>query len=118
MACFSVAFSAATSIATIGLYISYGVPIALRVIHAKRFKRGPFHLGAFSIPVGVISVCWIIFIAIAFILPTANPVNSQTLNYSIVAVGIVITYSVGFWLISARKWFTGPIKQIEGKDRS
>ena len=63
----------------------------------------------------MISVCWIIFIAIAFILPTANPVNSQTLNYSIVAVGIVITYSVGFCLISARKWFTGPIKQIEGK---
>ena len=45
---------------------------------------------------------------------TANPVNTQTLNYSIVAVGIVVTYSVGFWLISARKWFTGPIKQIAG----
>ncbi|KAJ3530862.1 hypothetical protein NM688_g7652 [Phlebia brevispora] len=111
----SVAFSAATSIATIGLYISYGVPIALRVIHAKRFTRGPFHLGPFSIPIGIISVCWIIFIAIAFILPTANPVNSQSLNYSIVAVGIVITYSVGFWVLSARKWFTGPIKQIESE---
>jgi hypothetical protein len=26
----------------------------------------------------------------------------------------VIFYSVGFWLISARKWFTGPVKQIAG----
>jgi len=29
-------------------------------------------------------------------------------------VGIVILYSVGFWVISARKWFVGPVKQIEG----
>lgn len=24
-----------------------------------------------------------------------------------------MTYSIGFWVISARKWFTGPVKQIE-----
>ncbi|EIN06876.1 APC amino acid permease [Punctularia strigosozonata HHB-11173 SS5] len=111
----AVAFSAATSIATIGLYISYAIPIALRVIYRKHFVRGPFHLGAFSYPVALISVTWIAFIAIAFILPAENPVSSQTLNYSIVAVGIVITYSMGFWLLSARKWFIGPVKQIEGE---
>jgi hypothetical protein len=43
-----------------------------------------------------------------------QPVDSQTLNYSIVAVGIVLVYSIGFWMISARKWFTGPVKQIAG----
>lgn len=112
----SVAFSAATSIATIGLYISYGIPIALRVIYRERFVRGPFHLGAFSMPVAIGAVTWIAFIAIAFILPQANPVNSQTLNYSIVCVGIVVLYSVGFWLISARKWFSGPIRQISAEE--
>jgi hypothetical protein len=128
----TVAFAAATSIATIGLYISYGmsralnnslhskvssrtaIPIALRVVYAKKFVRGPFHLGRFSYPVAVVAVVWVAFIVIAFILPTENPVNSQTLNYSIVAVGIILTYSMGFWAISARKWFTGPIKYIEG----
>lgn len=112
----SVAFSAATSIATIGLYISYGIPIALRVIYRERFVRGPFHLGAFSMPIAIGAVTWIAFIAIAFILPQANPVNSQTLNYSIVCVGIVVLYSVGFWLISARKWFSGPIRQISAEE--
>jgi len=107
-----VAFAAATSIATIGLYISYGIPIALRVIYRDQFVRGPFHLGKFSYPVDATAVIWICFISIAFILPSVNPVNSQTFNYSIVAVGIVIIYSVGFWLLSARKWFKGPIKQI------
>ncbi|KAL1726789.1 amino acid/polyamine transporter I [Schizophyllum commune] len=110
-----VAFSAATSIATIGLYISYAIPVALRVMNHKHFVRGPFHLGAFSFPVAIIAVVWIMFIAIVFVLPTINPVNSQTLNYAPVAVGIVITYSVGFWLLSARKWFTGPVKQIEAE---
>ncbi|EGN97718.1 hypothetical protein SERLA73DRAFT_92941 [Serpula lacrymans var. lacrymans S7.3] len=112
----SVAFSAATSIATIGLYISYAIPIALRVVYRDRFVRGPFHLGPASLPVAITAVAWIGCIAIVFILPQTNPVDSQTLNYAVVAVGIVIAYSVGFWLLSARKWFTGPIKQISAEE--
>ena len=106
------------SIATIGLYISYGIPIALRVWNRKSFERGPFHLGKFSYPIATTAVLWICLISIVFILPQANPVNSQSLNYAIVAVGIVVLYSVTFWLVSARKWFKGPIKQIEGKAKS
>ncbi|KAF8742321.1 hypothetical protein AX14_005190 [Amanita brunnescens Koide BX004] len=111
----SVAFAAATSIATIGLYISYGIPILLRVTNRQDFVRGPFHLGRFSIPIAVTAVTWIAFITIVFILPEINPVNSQTLNYAIVAVGIVVSYCIGFWLLSARKWFTGPVRQIEAE---
>ncbi|KAI9452252.1 APC amino acid permease [Russula earlei] len=112
----SVAFNAATSITTIGLYISYGVPIALRVFYADRFVRGPFHLGKFSYPVAIVAVLWIGFISIVFCLPQVNPVNSKTFNYAPVAVGIVLAYSLGFWVISARKWFSGPVKQIEDVD--
>lgn len=97
---------------------SSGIPIALRVIHSKHFVRGPFHLGVMSFPVSITAVVWIAFISIVFILPELNPVDSQTLNYAIVAVGIVITYSMGFWVLSARKWFTGPVKQIEGASLS
>lgn len=108
----SVAFAAATSIATIGLYISYAIPITLRVVYRRRFTRGPFHLGSFSIPIAVGAVIWVAFIAIVFMLPQTNPVNSQTLNYSVVAVGIVILYGFGFWFVSARKWFIGPVRRI------
>lgn len=136
----SVAFSAATSIATIGLYTSYGtqtskstpsnqqsrvsppysppltagLPIALRVIYADRFVRGPFHLGRLSYPIATAAVLWIAFICIVFCLPELNPVNAQTLNYAPVAVGIVLAYALGFWVVSARRWFAGPIKQIAG----
>jgi hypothetical protein len=84
------------------------------VIYADRFVRGPFHLGKFSFPIAITAVLWIAFISIVFCLPQLNPVNSKTLNYAPVAVGIVLSYALGFWALSARKWFAGPIKQIAG----
>jgi hypothetical protein len=95
-------------------HICAGIPIALRVLYRRNFVRGPFHLGALSLPISIAAVLWIIFIAIVFILPQVNPVDSQTLNYAVVAVGIVMLYSLGLWFISARRWFTGPVKQIRG----
>lgn len=113
----SVAFSAATSIATIGLYISYGLPIAFRLIFHRHFTPGPFTLRFthfhLSFPVAILAVLWISFISIVFMLPQENPVNSQTLNYAAVAVGIVVGYSLILWVVSARRWFKGPVKQVE-----
>ena len=65
------AFTAVVSIATIGLTIAYGIPIAIRLtIGRKIFVRGPFHLGRFSDVIGTVAVCWIAFSAINFCLPT------------------------------------------------
>jgi hypothetical protein len=91
-----------------------GIPITLGIIYADRFIRGPFHLGRFSFPIAIAAVLWIAFISIFFSLPELNPVNSQMLNYAPVAVGIVLTYTLGFWAISAWRRFAGPIKQIAG----
>ena len=84
------------------------------MVYADRFVRGPFHLGKFSYPISITAVLWIGFISIVFCLPELNPVNSKTLNYAPVAVGIVLFYALGFWAVSARKWFAGPVKQIAG----
>ncbi|WPH04208.1 Hypothetical protein R9X50_00709700 [Acrodontium crateriforme] len=111
----SVAFAAATSIATIGLYISYGLPILIGLLYPQNFKKGPFNLGMASRPVAVVACLWIGFITIIFCLPNVNPVNSQTLNYTPVAVAIVALWAFATWFLSARKWFTGPIRQIEAE---
>ena len=84
------------------------------MIYADRFERGPFHLGRLSLVIASTAVLWIAFIAVVFCLPELNPVNAQTLNYAPVAVAIVVLYSLGLWFVSARKWFTGPIRQIDG----
>lgn len=55
----SVAFSAATSIATIGLYISYTIPIMVAIIWPANFQKGPFNLGRSSRIVGLIACLWV-----------------------------------------------------------
>lgn len=109
------AFSAATSIATIGLYISYGLPILIGLIYPSNFRKGPFDLGAASKPVAAVAVLWIGFISIVFCLPTANPVDKESLNYTVVAVGIVAVWALGSWALWARRWFVGPVRQIEAE---
>ena len=104
-----VAYSAVTSIAVIGLYIAYGLPILLRRLSGSAFQPGPWQLGRWSAPVGWIAVIWIAFITVLFVLPQAAPGNTlQTFNYAPVAVGTVLVYSGGYWLLSARNWFKGP----------
>ena len=113
----SEAYAAVTSIATIGLYIAYGIPILLRLLQGDKFQRGPWHLGRWSYIIGWIAVVWIVFIAILFVLPAAFPVNLQTnFNYAIVAVAVVVLYSGGYWLLSAKNWFKGPKVQGSAED--
>jgi len=104
-----VAYFAVTSIAVIGLYIAYGLPILLRLLAGTAFVPGPWQLGPWSRPVGIIAVLWIAFISILFCLPQAAPGNTvTTFNYAPVAVGVVLLFSGGWWLISAKNWFKGP----------
>ena len=65
-----------------------------------------------SRPVAFIACAWIGCITVVFCLPTANPVNQETLNYTVVAVGIIALVSFGVWILSARKWFVGPQKEV------
>ena len=111
----AVAFSAATSIATIGLYVSYAIPILIGLIWHSNFKKGPFNLGMASRPIALVAVVWVCFLIIVFCIPEQNPVDSQTLNYTPVAVGIVALWAFGSWILWARTWFSGPIRQIEAE---
>ncbi len=102
------AYAAVTSIAVIGLYIAYVTPTFLRLRQGASFKRGPWHLGRWSAPIGVIAVVWVIFITILFMLPTVSPITAANFNYTVVAVLVVLGFAGIWWLASARKWFTGP----------
>ena len=105
-----VAYVAVTSIATIGLYIAYALPIFLRQFSSD-FHVGPWHLGAWSRPIGWIAVIWVIAISVLFMLPTATPITITNFNYAPVAlVGLFVIITI-WWVVSARHWFKGPIIQ-------
>ncbi|MEV0643935.1 amino acid permease [Phytomonospora sp. NPDC050363] len=104
----STAYAAVTSVAVIGLYIAYVLPTILRLRQGDRFHRGPWHLGRWSRPIGIIAVIWVGFIAVLFTLPQKSPVTVETFNYTPIAVLVVLGFAGIWWLVSARKWFTGP----------
>jgi hypothetical protein len=49
-----------------------------------------------------------VIITILFLLPQAGPVTVKNFNYTVVAVAVVVGFAGIYWLVSARKWFTGP----------
>jgi amino acid permease (GABA permease) len=105
------AYAAVISIAVIGLYVAYGIPILLRLRAGDSFQRGPWHLGRWSKPIGIIAVTWIAIITVLFVLPTVFPPTFGNLNYTIVAIGVVGVGTALWWVLSAHKWFKGPIVQ-------
>ena len=102
------------SVATVGAYIAYGLPIFFRVTTARRsFVPGPFHLGKYGLLVGWVAVAWVALVTVLFSLPVAYPVAEDNFNYTPVFVGGVLLLSVAAWVLHARFWFQGPITNVD-----
>jgi amino acid permease (GABA permease) len=110
------AYAAVTSIAVIGLYVAYVLPTFLRLRLGRAFQPGPWQLGRWSRPVGIIAVTWVVIITVLFMLPTVSPITVTNFNYTVVAVVAVLGFASIWWLLSARKWFTGPKVQGSTKE--
>jgi amino acid permease (GABA permease) len=104
----AVAYAAVTSIAAIGLYVAYVIPVFLRVLKGKRFEPGPWHLGRWGVPIGIVASIWVVFIFVLFMLPATSPVTWSTFNYTPIAFAVVLGGAAIWWVLSAHKWFTGP----------
>ena len=104
----SVAFYAITSVNVIGLFTAYAIPIFLRLRVGEEFEPGPFCLGRYSALIGRVAIGWIGFETILFILPEAAPVTWHNLNYAGFAVVFVLVVATVWWLVTARRTFTGP----------
>jgi hypothetical protein len=108
------------SIAVIGLYLAFLIPIWLRLRAGDSFQPGPWTLGRKYKVLGWIAVIEIIIISIYFILPIAPagvPGNKDfawtSVNYAPIAVGAVLIGIALWWSLSAKKWFTGPRRTID-----
>ncbi|CAK7354716.1 unnamed protein product [Dovyalis caffra] len=110
----NVVFTAITSICTIGWVGGYAVPIFARMVMAeKHFKAGPFYLGKARRPVCFIAFLWICYTCSVFLLPTYYPISWDTFNYAPVALGVGLSLIMLWWVLDARKWFRGPVRNID-----
>ena len=59
----------------IGLYTSYSAPIFLRITSGRnKLKPGPFSLGKWYMPLGIIAVAWVQFVTVLLLFPGgSNP---------------------------------------------
>jgi len=110
----NVVFTAITSICTIGWVGGYAVPIFARLVMPERnFKPGPFYLGKARRPVCLVAFLWICYTCCVFLLPTLYPITWDTFNYAPVALGVGLGLIMLWWLLDARKWFKGPVRNID-----
>ena len=112
-----VGYAAGTAIAVIGLYIAFVLPVFLRLRLGDRFERGAWSLGRHYKWIDVVSLLWVGVITVLFSLPLFydglpwSPNFSWSLtNYTVLwFVGIGLFFG-GWWVVSARKWFKGPVR--------
>ncbi|KAI8581174.1 hypothetical protein K450DRAFT_279273 [Umbelopsis ramanniana AG] len=109
----STAFLAITSVSTISLNITYGIPTLCLMFGRKNFVPGPFSLGKWSKWIGMIAIAWICFISVLFLLPTQGPVTASNMNYAIAMFGVLWILIGIYWFARGRKIFHGPIKDSE-----
>jgi amino acid transporter len=118
-----VAFLAVTSIAVIGLYIAYTIPTFLRWRMGDRFEPGPWTLGKKHRWINLTAIIWVGICVVIFCLPFSpagvffkSGFNWSSVNYApLVVIGVMLVVT-GWYLISAKKTFKGPVRTIEFAD--
>jgi amino acid transporter len=114
------AFYAVTSIAVIGLYLAFAIPIYLRWRMGDSFEAGSWTNGAKYKWMNPIAVAEIIIVSLFLMMPTtpaANPFRDEFelkfLNYApVVTLGALLILTI-WWNVSAKNWFTGPKHNID-----
>ncbi|MBA2419402.1 MAG: amino acid permease [Nocardioidaceae bacterium] len=115
-----VAFYAVVSIAVIGLYLAFAIPIWLRWKMGDAFEPGSWTLGNKYKWMNLVAVAEIAIISVYFILPftpaavPGNPDFSwKFVNYApILTIGTLIVLAI-WWQLSAKRWYTGPKHTID-----
>ncbi|OAX37235.1 amino acid transporter [Rhizopogon vinicolor AM-OR11-026] len=108
------ALSSLAGASVIGLYVSYATPIFLRITSGRdKLVPGTFSLGRWYMPIGIIAVTWVSFIVVLLVFPPSQAATAQEMNYAVVIIMGVFFFASISWVVSAHKWFHGPIKNID-----
>ncbi|KAK7403433.1 hypothetical protein QQX98_010799 [Neonectria punicea] len=108
------AFNAILSMSIIGMYSSYGIPIACMLFNGRtqlpKSEYGPFRFGKIAGPIlNIISLVWITAAIIFSIFPGTIPANSTNMNYSIAVMVAWMAFGLAWYAISLRRKFHTPI---------
>jgi amino acid transporter len=115
-----VGYLVGTSIAVIGLYIAFILPVILRYRLGENWTPGAWSLGKHYKWIDPIAIIWVAIISILFLAPYSpagipfkgDPGFDWNLaNYAPLTVGGALVLFGGWYVLSAHKWFKGPVRQ-------
>lgn len=110
----STAMTALSSTSIIALYVSYSVPIILRITYArKEFQRGPWHLGRFGVPIGAVAAAYVIFIVVVLLFPSNPNPDASDMNWAVLILGVILVGSAVVYAAYGRKWYRGPVSYTD-----
>ncbi|EWC44425.1 putative amino-acid permease [Drechslerella stenobrocha 248] len=112
------AIGAIFSVGAIAAFVSFTIPIFIRVFFVgDKFRRGPWHLGRFSRPIGIAACSFVVLMVPILCLPqyTGSELNAQDMNYTCLVYGGPMLAIIIWWFVDAKKWFHGPKINVEHK---
>jgi len=116
----AVAFFAVTSMAVIGLFGSFAIPIWLRWRKGDAFKQGEWNLGKKWKWMAPLAVLEIVVVSVYFIMPTTpagvpwgKSFDIKAANYTPVTFVVVLGGALLWWVLGAKKHFKGPVRTLD-----
>lgn len=111
-----VAIGAIFSIGAIAAYIAFTVPITIKTFFVgNNFRRGPWHLGWFSLPAGILSTSFVLVMMPLLCFPTVRgeDLTLELMNWTSLVYGAPMLFVITWFFVDAKNWFTGPKINIE-----
>ena len=111
----STAFNALTTLALIGHYTSYLLPIALLVMRrfsSKEIPFGPFRLGKWGLPINCFAIAYSLLLIVFMVFPPYQPVDAMNMNYSSLIFGFVLLLSLVMWFAYGKRVYGGPVREV------
>jgi len=115
-----VAFFAVVSIGVVGLYLCFAVPIYYRWKAGDSFEQGNWNLRGHWKWMAPVAIAEIVITSIVALFPYSlagmpwDPsFEWKYVNYTPILVGGTLLLLWIYWHASVKKWFTGPIRQVD-----
>ncbi|GAW16423.1 hypothetical protein ANO14919_058500 [Xylariales sp. No.14919] len=105
------AIDAIFSIGAIAAFIAFSIPILIKIaVVRNKFRRGPWHLGAFSLPIGILGCSFVLVVVPFFNFPAVHGGNLtiDDMNWTSLVYGAPMLFVIIWFFVDAHKWFKGP----------
>ncbi|KAL9025497.1 MAG: hypothetical protein Q9196_005692 [Gyalolechia fulgens] len=86
---------------------------AANLPQSSQLSWGPFHIpGMWGVVINIIGCTFLIIVIFFSFWPPGTPVTPSTMNYSVLATGLVVIISTVYYAVCAHKVYTGPVVEV------